>query len=197
MFSCKNVHEDSSDLVSVQVTDFRGSTNWIWLDVSSIFLEPRPLPVQKKAEHQASHLHLEDTLCVIQDTCILDQVKLIGFASTLVIQVSFGNVTNKAIFYPLLSIFWCYWVASLDVVECLFGEINFDIDALNHYDPFHSNEIILCSLSLSGNINALNNLLDHKAHLEWLKLVTVVHANSHESRLGHSDDQGCQEKDVD
>jgi hypothetical protein len=85
MFSCKNVHKDSSDLVSVQVTDFRGSTNWIWLDVSSIFLEPRPLPVQKKAEHQASHLHLEDTLCVIQDTCILDQVKLIGFASTLVI----------------------------------------------------------------------------------------------------------------
>jgi len=133
---------------------------------------------------------------VIQDACILDQVELIGLASTLVIKVGFGNVTNETIFDPLLGIFWCYLIASLDVIKGLFGEINFDIDALNHDDPLHPNEIILCSLTLSGNINALNNLFNHEAHFEWLKLITVVHANSHESGFSHSDDQGRQEKDV-
>jgi hypothetical protein len=133
---------------------------------------------------------------VIQDACILDQVELICLASTLVIKVSFGNVTNKAIFDPLLGIFWCYLVASLDVIKGLFGQIDFDIDALNHNNPLHPNEVILRSLSLSSNINALNNLFDHEAHLEWLKLITVVHAHSHKSGLSHSDDQSRQEKDV-
>ena len=152
--------------------------------------------IQNDHEHQASDLHLEDTLCVIQNTRILDQVELIGLTSTFVIKISFGNITNKAVFHPLLRIFFSYLVASFDVIKGLFSEIHFDIDSFNHYDSFHSNEIILCAFALSSNIYALNNLFDHEAHLERLKLVTVVHANSHESGLSHCDDQGSQEKDV-
>jgi hypothetical protein len=89
MFSHENVHEESSNLVSIKVSNLECGAHWFWLDIDSILLLCRPCAVQEIAEHKASYLHFQDALCVVQDTCILDQVQLIRLPSTLVVQVRF------------------------------------------------------------------------------------------------------------
>ena len=80
----------------------------------------------------------------------------------------------------------------LDIVKAFFGQTNFEINAFYHHDPLLTDEKILCRISMSRQINALNNLFNHEAQLEWLKLITVVHSHHGESRLGHGGNQSEQ-----
>jgi hypothetical protein len=92
-----------------------------------------------------------------------------------------------------------HWLFIDDVCEAFISKGELKVDAFYHNHSLMANKVGsgFFSVTMAFPVNILNDLLDHKTHLQWLKLVTVVHTNSREPRLYHGDDQGSQEENVD
>lgn len=180
MLSEEHVHEESTDLVAAILSNLERHVSGVWLLIGTIALVGCPLTVKDIAKDEATYLHLKNGFCVIKDGGILDQIKLIGFTSTLVIEIGLGDVTNEASFDPVLGIFFFDVSFVCDVFVPLFGQTNFQINSFNHHDPFFPDKVFL-GILVAFQINILNNLLNHEAQFQIFKLVTIVHSDSKES----------------
>ncbi len=80
----------------------------------------------------------------------------------------------------MMCVFWLHLYFVLDIINALFGQTNFELNAFNHHYSLHADEILL-RIFLCSQIYTLNNFLNHEAHLELLELVTIVHSHRTES----------------
>jgi hypothetical protein len=81
-----------------------------------------------------------------------------------------------------------------DIFEAILRKTDLEDDSLEHQDSLLVN--VVCLWVFNGReVNVLDDLVDHEAHLHILELVTVIHAHGHASRLAHGE-QHCDQEEA-